>query len=359
MTTTAPITTTNLNSKLTLDNKQKPDVSKPTTSHNAAISTQTKFTQRTILESYTDLTWYNSPAISHKVISQLDQKANCNNTLSTQTKMPFTYAIPGFEPLLNDIFIEVRGTIKCGTHLTDVQVINTDYKLGEPNAKPIKNETLPESIYASIATAFTPPPAPHLNVPKINQTMVALMDMELQSHRSQKHNRVLQIAAADLVDLIDDSDTANNSTPPAIIPANDHTMPAVQPPWNTTTKVTVTPIKAAVESATTKKQTPVKRAIDFGSGACAYNWNSRPLGSKNYHYSIGQTVTTLRTKYSGTMVSDSYNWNSRPLGSKTYHHSICQTVTTLRTKYSGTMVSDSAQPHVLTCTSKNYPRTSL
>ncbi|OEU09047.1 hypothetical protein FRACYDRAFT_249393 [Fragilariopsis cylindrus CCMP1102] len=175
--------------------------------------------------------------------------------------------------------------------------------------------------------------------------MVALMDMELQSHRSQKHNRVLQIAAADLVDLIDDSDTANNSTPPAIIPANDRTMPAVQPPWNTTTKVTVTPIKAAVESATTKKQTPVKRAIDFGSGACAYNWNSRPLGSKNYHYSIGQTVTTLRTKYSGTMVSDSYNWNSRPLGSKTYHHSICQTVTTLRTKYSGTMVSDSAQPH--------------
>ena len=157
------VTTKNLNSKLTPGNKRKQDVSKPTTQHNVATNTQPNLTQQTVLDSYTKLLWYNSPAIAHKFNFGPNKKANCTITLSTQPKMQFD--IPSFTALDDDTYLELSSLLNrtCCTQVTKKHLAETDYKLAEerdnratiePNAKRIKNESLPGTFYAKIAKAI-------------------------------------------------------------------------------------------------------------------------------------------------------------------------------------------------------------
>ena len=347
-TETAPITTKNLNSHLSLG---KPTGSKPTPAHNATIITQTKFAQRTIIESYTDLAWYNSPQYSHKSLSLNYKNANCNNTLPTKANMPLNHTIPGFESL-GDAYIEISALINRDfyTEITDAQVYNADYELAkarhirtllrkgtttEPDAKRSKNDSLPQSIMASIAEAFTN--TPHLNVPEINTTALVLMDMELQRHRK----------LAETIDLTIDTHTAPVPTPPANIaavipPAN---ILAVIPVIPTVPITPGSPADAApgIGDDTTEPTTPVNRTL-FGPETAA---------------EAEAREQTEETEAPVDAEAKVFKHNCTPSKEKNKHHANAIVGATLRIHFATTMVAETERPFILTCKNEDNPRTAL
>jgi hypothetical protein len=217
LTTPNHVTTKNLNSNLTPGNKRKLDVSKPTTQHNVATNTQPILTQQTILDSYKNLLWYNSPAIAHKFFFEHNKKATCTIALSTQSNMKFD--IPNFTALDDDTYFELASLLnrKCCTQVTKEHLGDVDYKLAEerdsratiePNAKRIKNEQLPGTFYAKIAKAIS-----------TTNVMVVAMDMTLQNYRAQEHLSKLQTAHNELlaVDLTDETDKSVIETLPELV----------------------------------------------------------------------------------------------------------------------------------------------
>jgi len=346
------VTTKNLNSKLTPGNKRKLDVSKPTTQNNVATNTQPNASQHTTRDNFTKLLWYNSSPISHNFIFGPNKKANCTIPLSTRPKMQFEIPdIPNFIALDDDTYLEQASLLNrtCNTHVTKKHLAVTDYKLAEerdsrasiePNAKRIKNESLPGSFYAKIARA--------INIPSVDQIMVVAMDMTLQNYRAQKAISKLQSDAASLrtVDLTDETDASVSETPPEhgnnggdIGDALADTKPAaidVHPDLPAWTNDLMSKFKAEIvtEMDTRTKVTPNDKATT----------KQEPAPAKK--------TSAARRLFIGTQV---FKWQGIA------HHNVNQCISTARAMNTFKTVFPNMKPEppLLSCPPRDNPRASL
>ena len=350
------VTMKNLNSNLTPGHKRKLDVSKPTTQHIVATNTQPILTQQNILDSYTNLLWYNSPAIAHKFYFEHNKKANCTIALSTQSSMKFD--IPTFTALDDDTYFELASllTRKCCTQVTKEHLGDVDYKLAEerdnratiePDAKRIKNEQLPGTFYAKIAKAIS-----------TTNVMVVAMDMTLQHYRAQEHISKLQTANSELqaVDLTDETGKSVIETLPdlvdkgVIIPDKKRAATVATLPEHVDNGVVVTDKKRAA----TITVNPHLQAFALGLMAEVRSENARLANNvtpndKPIDQAPVKKPTARRRLY------QLFEWDG--LATHNLNHSIsnAQAMKTFRTVFPNMK----PEPPILSCLPKDNPRASL